>query len=378
MNSKSIAISLFLGVFGLGNFLSGCTDVNFGAAQSECEKNGTCTVDPKGVTYNYTVNTNSLALDVLLVVDNSGSMTPNQQDLAARFDSFLNLVQSFDYHVGIVTTNVVDAQFTALSGAKLVPFADGSKFITPQTPNGSQLLQQNIVRPETVICDQYLNSHNDCMGGVDCSDYAKFCPSPDSRAIYAANIVVGRADSDPKWGAFLRPNAPLHIIILSNSDERVCGSKANCPYKLEALDMPSSLISEVTSRFGGGKAMTAHTIIIRPNDSSCLSQQYWSASLFGQYAPLYQQLSQSTGGVDGTICATNYSNQLTQIGQISQSQLLTEISLKCKTTPTDLTYSFNPQPSASITGQLDSTGQVLVFSSPLPPATAVTLHYTCH
>ena len=51
-------------------------------------------------------------LDVLLVVDNSCSMQPYQQELAANFDAFLTFFTEgdVDYHIGILTTTVLPVE----------------------------------------------------------------------------------------------------------------------------------------------------------------------------------------------------------------------------------------------------------------------------
>jgi hypothetical protein len=69
--------------------------------------------------------------DVLWVVDNSGSMSDNQRDLANNFPDFMDyfLGSGLDYHIGVVTTDMEKAKFTG----KLVESTSGERFITVDT-----------------------------------------------------------------------------------------------------------------------------------------------------------------------------------------------------------------------------------------------------
>jgi hypothetical protein len=71
--------------------------------------------------------------DVLWLVDNSGSMSDNQRDLANNFPDFMDyfLGSGLDYHIGVVTTDMVKLRFSG----KLVESSTGERFITPDTPD---------------------------------------------------------------------------------------------------------------------------------------------------------------------------------------------------------------------------------------------------
>lgn len=351
------------------SWIIGCAPHDFSKDPETCSdpNGGSCTVNPDGKrSYEYTVNTNSIPLDILVISDNSGSMSRDQRSLGSKFPAFLNLVKNFDFHIGVTTTDVAGSGKAGRDG-KLVPMG-GQAYLTKSSANAQSLFQAAVQRPETATCDQYLQANN--CGVNRCADYYNYCPSDDSRAIYAANLAVSYNES-----GFLRANAPLHVIILSNADERVVGG-ADPNRPMEAKDYPSSLIQNVQSSFGGGKTLKVHTIVIQPNDSACLQAEQFSSTIFGQYAPVYASLSSQTGGVRASICATDYTAQLQQIGQVATDSLQKDFGLNCKTSDTHLEYTVTPAQPSNI-GHVDSTGYILKFAHALPANTSVHLKYTC-
>ncbi|MFP5520658.1 MAG: vWA domain-containing protein [Bdellovibrionia bacterium] len=80
-------------------------------------------------------------VDILFVVDSSGSMSTHQDNLANNIDifvrNFTNSIQ-IDYNVGVVTTDMSSSRYGGrLQGA--------FKFITPRTPNGLSEMAANLV-----------------------------------------------------------------------------------------------------------------------------------------------------------------------------------------------------------------------------------------
>lgn len=80
------------------------------------------------------------AVDVLWIVDNSGSMDQEQVQLGQNFPAFMPyfLGSGLDYHIGVVST---DMKARTESG-KLVPAANGEKWISVDSENPEQMFQQ--------------------------------------------------------------------------------------------------------------------------------------------------------------------------------------------------------------------------------------------
>src|SRR5687767_15154056 len=73
-------------------------------------------------------------VDVLWVIDNSGSMEDEQADLVANFPAFMDffLGSGLDYHIGVTSTDL-DRNYNGSMG-KLV-MIDGIKYLDPETSN---------------------------------------------------------------------------------------------------------------------------------------------------------------------------------------------------------------------------------------------------
>jgi hypothetical protein len=89
-------------------------------------------------------------VDILLVVDSSGSMEEEQQKLAVNFQQFIAAFASaqVDYHIGVVTTDV----YLASTAGVLQGHPDDpedpddfdTRYITPDTPDAEAVFQENV------------------------------------------------------------------------------------------------------------------------------------------------------------------------------------------------------------------------------------------
>jgi len=77
-------------------------------------------------------------IDVLWVVDNSGSMVPRQQNLAKNFQSFISefTANSVDFRIGITTTDVFK---------EAGQFVGTPRVLTPATPNLGAAFAANVM-----------------------------------------------------------------------------------------------------------------------------------------------------------------------------------------------------------------------------------------
>ena len=67
------------------------------------------------------------AVDILFVIDNSGSMDDEQEEMAKRFSSFLSLLFDLSWQVGITTTDLSDSNKYYTDG-KLIPVDESNNF----------------------------------------------------------------------------------------------------------------------------------------------------------------------------------------------------------------------------------------------------------
>ena len=341
----------FLIIFLIGSALAACAPVQFAtrpAAAVSCNSSGRSCSTSNGLNnFDYSVQAPAATSDILFVVDNSASMSVIQHQIAQRFANFIQSLGSMDYRIALTTTDI-----NATAG-NLLPMRGGSYVLTPSTLDAQAVFAEVIERRETQACD---------------SNNPAACPSQDTRAIYAANLAVQRADA-----GFLRPSVPLAVIIVSNADERACAGQSGCPYTNEAGDDPSSLRQTVAQTFSSTKSLTVHSIIIAPGDQGCYDIQHQSQDIYGWFGYQYAQLSQMTGGVVRSVCESDYAAQLGQIGgRIANS--VTYLDLSCAPVPGSLMVDLMPYDS-SANPQINGTR--IQFSHALAASTSVRLRFSC-
>jgi hypothetical protein len=378
---------------------SGCSAVKFSTSGS-CNGDSNCVSQDGSQVYDGKLEVKGGKVDVLIVDDNSASMSFEQAHLAQRFSNF---VQDFDdkfidYRIGITTTDISSDQNAprtvnqngALQDGHLVAFSDGEKFLTPTSGSAdqkNQMFSANINRPETLSCEQFMLGWS---GSRDTAAYSQAyynsCPSTDERGVYAANLVV---QNNPD--GFIRDDADLAIIFLADEDERSQLYWNNTPgFELADFDKATTLVSQVKTKYPQ-KKFTAHAIIVK--DPSCLAIQnaQMGGIVNGSYGWDYYNTTTATGGIAGDICASDYTAQLDQIYQNIQSQIVDKADLKCSGSAVQLlavTYSDGSTSSTgtivgqtvqfsntSITGTV--VGSVIQFSSKLPTGSTVTYKYKC-
>lgn len=381
----------FLAVPALVSIYVGCSPINFAKDEelNKCQNSGKNCLTQNGKDYfDETISVAGGLVDILVVNDNSASMSFEQTQLAARLSGFIQNLenQHADYRIAVTTTDISNANNPprsinkdgALQDGRLIQFPNGSYFLTNNSGTLAQKdawFKQTLQRPETATCENFIRS-NYGKSGYDAA-YSTYCPSGDERGIYAANLVI---KNNPN--SFIRPNAHLAIIVLADEDERSQlywynqQSPGSHPgYDLESFDQPQSLLNNLRATYGGGKALSVHSIITTTQacknvqDSQMLVNGMSVVS--GSFGLIYNQASQMTQGVVGDICASDYTGQL---GQISTNILnrTNSATLACMN-PADLTVTIVGQPGVTYT----VSGTSVKFSTQLAPGTTVKLKYTC-
>lgn len=338
-------IARYLGFFlavGLG--LSACGKAQFSKIKgSECQGFDKECITQDGIDYfDYHVQTKeqNYKTDILFVDDNSGSMQPEQDQMAFRFPTFLNSISNLDWRVGIVTTDMTQISSPTTDGRLLKFTGSADFFITSFTPNVNNLFTNTIKRTETGYGDE--------------------------RGIYAAIRNLQRREH-----GFIRDDAHLAIVILSDEDERSDGGLTpppnGGPFE-NGKDYPHDLVDYVNSTWDYQKSLTVHSIIVRPGDTACYDAQKAQSAGTANYGVTYSELSRLTGGVVGTVCASDYGSQLTSIGTVIQ-QTTSSITLACVPLPGTLQVT-------PASGWIQNADK-LNFNPPLPPGTDVHLTYQC-
>jgi len=364
--------------------------------------------------FNKTITISGGRVDILIVNDNSGSMSAEQNNMAQRFQSFLQGLQNraIDYQIAVTTTDITQGGGSALSHG-------GRSFITSAMSTSDQQAWFDAIirRQETLTCENFLSTHRlntwNTWPQAGFNSYNEYyqayksnCPSDDERGIAAASKFV---NANPE--GFFREDSNIAIVFLSDEDVRGGAYYSSASYKLSGEDLPQNLVSLVKSKFPG-KSFSAHSIIVRPgdlagnynasviadgvslvinqynqidssrlpnlfyrnSDSTCLATQSaqvnagYVNSVRGSYGYQYDLLSKMTGGIVGNICANDYGSQLYSMGtQISDQS--NEFDLGCEN-PTDLTVA-----PADIPFQV--TGSTFKLTQDLTPGTSLEVSWSC-
>lgn len=379
--------SIFMGGISLWGFtiLLSCSPVGF-----EKDPNFNPCADVKGqdCVYNaeknlleYSLKVKSGMVDILFVVDNSGSMYTEQTRMGERFPNFLNRLSDLDYRIGITTTDVSASPNNgpreangngALQNGKLVTFPYGSKYLTPSSANIEYQFQNTVRRQETLICEQR-------------NFASQYCPSFDERGIYAANLTL---DKNPE--GFIRKGAHLAVVILSDEDVRSRGIRPGQAipsgfdgYVLQDYDLPETFFSRVKNQLGTDKTVSIHAVIVRPGDSTCLAQQV-NGSLRGFEGKIYQEFAdmadgkkdgQFQQGYVGSICAEDYGVQMGDIGSKIRD-VSVPIQLACRPRDGSLNVSFSPPLPTALDYSIDDSLR-LRFRNLIPKGYEIAVNYDC-
>lgn len=389
VNLKSF-ISIFLGV-AMGFSAVSCSDVKFSNAPSaDCAAGDACIVTKGGETITKILNVPfpNTKVDILFVVDNSRTMIEEQGKMVSRLQGFLDRIGNLDYRIAIATTDNNSAQRTDLynpqdyRNGQLVPFlsanngkgsfnyatdVNGQKiyFIQKDTPQVTTLFQNTIYRPESAWCAQTGNQ--------------AACPaviSGDERGIYTAVKNI-KANSH----GFIRSEAQLHVVIISDEDERSNGGGfPGMPIEV-GNDRPDDILNVLK---GLNKRTKVHSIVDLPGVGStfesCVASQINDTSRQEYKGCNYIKASSVSGGITASKDAADYSGILSAIGNDIDNTAIDRITFNCKPSKLVITNDGSkPFPSSIQNGLtvVNLNTDYYTFSPALPAGTSIKYTWTC-
>ncbi len=288
---------------GLNRFTINATD----KATNTVTRDLTWTISDRHVeTIQYVDVNRSNKLDVLVVIDNSGSMKNEHANMAARFGTFIDQLDNLDWQVGIVTTDVSGDAIK--KDGRLVEFrAPGVISGGPSTGTGkyviSSAMDKATAKAWFAATIQMETNGSGNEQGVAASYRAVQRSQQAGNATSLRNAELFRTDS------------ALSILVVTDADE-------TNPAGTQNQNRPETLIGMVQTTWPG-KPFSFHSIIVPINDSVCRSRDGNEG-----YGYNYVSTSQLTGGILGTVCATDYGTQLRDIGQSTQ-ELVLSVGLLC-------------------------------------------------
>lgn len=196
-------------------------------------------------------------LDILIIIDNSGSMKEEQTNLSTKLSKLLSFVQDSNWRISVETTD-------------------------PADPCGQYLIDRNTPNPEAA----FAAAVNRGITG-----------SGNERGILQA--VSGLQCNGGQW---LRANSTVAVLIVS--DENNCSDGTKCTEDWANASYLTNYLNQI--RVGGMNARV-YGLIWHPSDLSCTDAR--------RPGGIYAEAITNTSGAWGSVCDADYSNTLQAVSQ---------------------------------------------------------------
>ena len=350
MKNTTIMVSLFY----LCIHLTSCTTATFTSVSFKCEEitdmEGVSCAEPEEVFPNsrlVKINSRVDKIDILFVMDNSGSMKDEQRAMANQFDSFLEEIRGFDYQIAIITTDWI---------------SDQGQFLT--FPNGETILSNPKKRSSV---------HKDNVSFFQQTISPPVKPTADrERGLQALNHALDRKDQSD----FFRPHSLIIIIIVSDADnerdENFHMQGQDTSHYEEDYDSPETLFKRI-NRKHKFSSVVVHSIISDPKNPCASSQeQVGQAYARASYPPrrITKKYGNILTGQIGSICATNYGSQLGSIADYTIKNRL--LPLNCYPIPKSISLEANGKPV-----KFTLKGKKVLINERIPFNAKASLSYRC-
>ena len=240
-------------------------------------------------------------VDVLFVVDNSGSMGNEQSNLASNFSQFIQLATLWqnDYHLGVVTTDMKNGG----DKGKLREL-NGTRVITPKTQDptgtfksivkvgtGGSANEQGLAAAKAALTlPNVFDSGKSCKVDTDCAD-GKCVKGPDG------SLGCGGHNR-----GFLRKQAGLELVFVSDEED---SSPSDLAYYVNFL---------YSIKGAANKGLFhAHAIVGLSSSGAGSGSGGCNAAKGSRYLTV----AKDTGGKTASICDKSFSQSLKTIGEVA-------------------------------------------------------------
>lgn len=257
-------------------------------------------------------------VDIMFVIDDSGSMCDEQTRLSSSFSDFISHagVWNNDYHIGVISVNVVDDEKIGrlnVGDASVTP-----RYITPTTQSqstfgklinigcsggsdsqeaGLQASQAALAAPLTT------DTEVACSSTAECANDPNICPDPNTCPYYCIDGTCGG------WNkGFLREDAQLEIVALSDEEDQ---SSQGLPFYIDYLKNIKGWYNSGMMHFNAIVGVAG--VPDSPssgNDGDCVAPDGGTA-YNGQR---YIDAATETGGLCGSICEDSFNSIMNLIG----------------------------------------------------------------
>ena len=225
-------------------------------------------------------------IDVLWVIDDSGSMAPRQENLAKNFQSFIEVFSkgSIDFRIAITTTDIFKVR-----GA----FKGSPRILTPTTPQLATAFSNNV--KVGVLGSPYEAGLQAATMALDLermTNAPRVLAQATCDAACKGNVGCLDGCAVKNEVEFLRPEAYLYLIFVSDEEDE---SAEDVRYYWRVF--------ETAKGIGNDGTVTTAAIMGDTPTNSCGATP----------GKRYKALSDLTGGEVGSICDTNFSATLKKL-----------------------------------------------------------------
>ena len=323
------------------------------------------------VIYTKNIEASNNKVDILMVVDDSNSMLADNLRLAQRMNDFVTdlTALSIDWQICVtITRDKYDGNGNLQWGSSILwanQTQTPKRILTPLVPNPNEKFVQTIQGIGAGIIGS-----DDERGIKAAFHHVSYSKYPD------ASSPTGFTD----YNQCNRADASLSVILISDEDERsIGGNQALITYaqdtgkSLEPEDLPQNYVNKVKETLGADKRFTFNSIIVKPNDTSCMASQD-AEDAKSHYGYKYDELSKASGGYVGSICDADYKSNL-NIFKDRIVNSLASVPLECAPVG-DVKVTITPS-MGNVNVEVRNNSNTLIFTPAIPAGRRLDLEYHC-
>ena len=313
---------------------------------------------PSSMNESYTSPGARPKVDVMLILDSTPTMYLNIQKMPTHLNNLLGSTWSnLDFTIGVMNADANASN----------PYASAGDFMNlntyPIPMSRTSILSSSTDYPDEIL-DQNINFYSltwptdPTAGGDTFCDHQPYCQLGGSSPMKQIIQAIGKKGDSANTG-FFRPGAYLVPVIVTAQDDSSASS--------------AQVIAAYNSQLGRTMlGMKAFSIIVKPDDSSCLSQY---SSIFGMgsggaYGNNLSQFATDTGGKTVSVCQNDYTSALGGIVSMLVPPI-TSITLQKVPVSGSLKITFSP----AFTTTWTVSGTTVTFAQGLPPGTTLSISY---
>lgn len=287
-----------------------------------CEKNDrSFSILPDDATFKQSGEFIPQKIDIVWVIDNSGSMESSQQNLVRNFNSFIKKFQDlkYDYRMVVTSTDAWKANFSSNTNQSTLLKSWRRGEITKDSSNNyffSPDSGVSVISRSTENVEQSFVTN--ALQGIS--------GTGDERAFHSITTALNFSDNQ----SFRRSDAFLAVIIVSDEDDFSANTETcvACEYDLESNSDPleltqssgplslkmlyqdsrlipvSSYYDQIRQYVGSDK-FSVNTIMVQDNGCKAELNNSFTGRRLGRR---YLELSKMTNGVQTSLCSDFSSN----------------------------------------------------------------------